>query len=155
MWPTIFASVVVYLDLSLEALLQAVWTREFEFSILYNLFVALIVAVFLALILVCGFTALVLVVLDGAPSRARFIPLFRPLCFATAILLAIPVPYGPFLALAYGPYVVTVAVKESLSLGWKRAATASLIPLAAALLLILLLLGPTEAYEILVNPPQS
>ena len=154
-WPAVFASLIIYLDLILEAALQAVWNREFEFSLLYGLFPGLIVAVFLALLLVAGFTTLILVVLDGAPSRAKFGPVFRPVSYATAILIVLPIPYGPFLALIYGPYVAARAIKETLDITWKRAAAATLIPLAAALLILLALLGPAEAYEILANPPQS
>ena len=155
MRPAVFASLVIYLDLVVEAVLQAVWAGGFEFSLLPSFLLGFVVAVFLALLLAAGFAALVLVVLDGAPSRARFGPVFRSVSYASGILIALPIPYGPFLALAYGPYVATVAVKETLNLGWKRAATATLIPLAAALLILLLLVGPTEALEILVNPPQN
>jgi hypothetical protein len=146
---------MIYLALVAEAALQAVWARSFDFSLLSGLLVAAIVAVFLGLLLVAGFTTLVLVILDGAPSRAKFSPVFRPLGYATAILIVLPIPYGPFLALAYGPYVATVAVKEALNLSWKRAAIASLIPVATALLILLALLGPGDAYDLLVNPPQS
>lgn len=153
--PAIFASFVIYLDLLIEAALQAVWVREFSYSLLSGLLIGLPVAVFLALLLVAGFTALVLVILDAAPSRAKFGPVFRSLGYAAGILILLPIPYGPFIALAYGPYVVTVAVKETLDLSWRRAATVALIPLTTALLILLALLGLGDAYELLVNPPQS
>lgn len=153
--PAIFASVVIYLDLVIEAALQAIWARSFELSLLSGLLLALILAAFLGLLLVAGFTTLVLVILDGAPSRAKFGPVFRSLGYATGILIVLPIPYGPFLALAYGPYVATVAVKETLDLSWKRATAATLIPVATALLILLALLGPGDAYNLLVNPPQS
>jgi hypothetical protein len=63
------------------------------------------------------------------------------------------IPYAPFVALPYGLYVATVAVKEALSISWRRAAVAALAPLGAVLLIVLLLAGPTEAYGLLVNPP--
>jgi hypothetical protein len=51
--------------------------------------------------------------------------------------------------------VATVAVKETLNVGWPRAAAATLIPLGAVLLTVLVLLGPDEAPGFLINPPGS
>jgi hypothetical protein len=55
-------------------------------------------------------------------------------------------------AIPYGLYVATVAVKEMLFISWRRAAASTLAPLGAAILILLLLAGP-EAYDLLVNPP--
>ena len=153
--PAVFASLVVYLALLLEAALQAIWIRELDSGLLYALLLGLVVAVILGPLLVASLTALVLVVLDGAPSRAKFGPLFRALGYASGVLILAPIPYAPFLILFYGPYVATVAVKETLGTGWKRAAIGALIPIATLLLILLALLGPGDAYEVLVNPPQS
>lgn len=153
--PTVFASLVVYLALLLEAALQAVWIREFDSSLLYNLFFGLVVAVFLGPLLVSSFTALVLVILDGAPSRAKFGPLFRAMGYACGVLILAPIPYAPFLILLYGPYIVTLAVKETLNTSWRRAALGALIPVATLMLILLALLGPGDAYQVLVNPPQN
>lgn len=153
--PAIFAALVLYLVLILEAGLQAVWIRSFEYSLLYAPLLGLVVSVVLGPLLVAGFAALALVVLDGAPSRARFGRAFRALAYATGIGIVLWIPYGPLLALLYGPYVATVALRWSLNLTWKRAAAAALIPLAALLVILLLLTGPAETYELLVNPPQS
>src|ERR671932_428453 len=79
-WPALFATAVLYLNLLLEELLQDAWLLEFN----------------------------------------------------------------------YGLYVATVAVKETLFISWRRAATAALLPLGAVLLIILLLTGPTEAYRLLI-----
>ena len=153
--PAIFASLVIYLALLLEAALQAVWIREFDPSLLYALLFGLVVAVVLGPLLVASLTTLVLVVLDGAPSRAKFGPLFRSLGYACGVLILLPVPYAPFLVLLYGPYVATLAVKETLVTSWRRAAAGALIPVATLLLILLALLGPGDAYELLVNPPGS
>ncbi|MDP8938862.1 MAG: YIP1 family protein [Actinomycetota bacterium] len=153
--PAIFASLVVYLALLLEAALQAVWIREFDPSLLYALLFGLVVAVVLGPLLVASLTTLVLVVLDGAPSRAKFSPLFRSLGYACGVLILLPIPYAPFLVLLYGPYVATLAVKETLVTSWRRAAVGALIPVATLLLILLALLGPGDAYELLVNPPGS
>lgn len=153
--PAVFASLVVYAALILEAALQAAWTREFGPDLLYALLLGLVVAVVLGPLLVASLTTLVLVVLDGAPSRAKFGPLFRSLGYASGVLILLPIPYAPFLVLLYGPYVATVAVKETLATSWKRSALGALIPIATLLLILLALLGPGDAYEVLVNPPQS
>lgn len=153
--PAVFASLVVYLALLLEAVLQALWIREFDSSLLYSLLLGLVVAVVLGPLLVASLTTLVLVIFDGAPSREKFGPLFRSLGYASGVLIALPIPYGPFIVLLYGPYVATVAVKETLGTNWKRAALGALIPIATLLLILLALLGPGDAYEALVNPPQN
>jgi hypothetical protein len=151
--PAIFASIVLYLNLLLETALQALWLREFNYALIYAPLLGLVVAIVLAPLLVAGLTALVLVVLDGAPSRAKFGPTFRALGYATGIGSILWIPYGPLLALPYGAYVATVAVKETLNTTWQRAAAAALIPLGAVLLILLLLTGFDEAYGFLINPP--
>ena len=153
--PAIFASIILYLNLILEAALQAVWLREFNYNLIYAPFVGLVVALVLAPLLVAGLTILVLVVLEGAPSRRSFGPLFRSLGYATGIGFVLWVPFGPLLAIPYGALVATIAVKETLNLGWTRAAAAALIPLGAVLLIVLLLTGPGEAVSFLINPPGS
>ena len=153
--PAIFASIILYLDLLFEAALQAVWLREFNYNLIYAPFVGLIVALVLAPLLVAGLAVLVLVVLEGAPSRRSFGPIFRALGYATGIGFVLWVPFGPLLAIPYGAYVATIAVKETLNIGWGRAAAATLIPLGAVLLVLLLLTDPSEAYGFLVNPPGS
>lgn len=153
--PAVFASFVIYVALLLEAALQAVWVRQFDSSLLYALLLGLVVAVVLGPLLVASFTTLVLVILDGAPSRAKFGPLFRSLGYVSGVLILLPIPYAPFLILLYGPYAATVAVKETLGTGWKRAALGTLIPIVTLLLILLALLGPGDAYDVLVNPPQS
>jgi hypothetical protein len=151
--PALFAAVVLYLNLLLEELLKEVWRLEFNYGLLYAALPGLIVALVLGPLLVAGLSALVLTVLDGAPSRRKFGPTFRALGYATAIGLVLWIPYAPIVALPYGLYVATVAVREALSLSWRRAAAATLIPLGAVLLILFLLTGPTEAYGLLVNPP--
>jgi hypothetical protein len=151
--PAIFASIVLYLNLLLETALQALWLREFNYALIYAPLLGLVVAIVLAPLLVAGLTALVLVVLDGAPTRAKFGPTFRALGYATGIGSILWIPYGPLLALPYGAYVATVAVKETLNTTWQRAAAAALIPLGAVLLILLLLTGFDEAYGFLINPP--
>lgn len=151
--PALFAAVVLYLNLLLEELLQEIWLLEFNYGLLYAALPSLIVALVLGPLLVAGLSALILTVLDGAPSRRKFGPVFRALGYATAIGLVLWIPYAPIVALPYGLYVATVAVKEALSTSWRRAATATLIPLGAVLLILFLLTGPTEAYGLLVNPP--
>jgi hypothetical protein len=151
--PALFASLILYLDLLFEAVLQAVWLGEFNYALIYAPFLGLVVALVLAPLLVAGLTTLVLVVLEGAPSRPSFGPLFRALGYATGIGLVLWVPFGPLLAIPYGALVSTIAVKETLNIGWTRAAAAALIPLGAVLLIILLLTG--EAVSFLLNPPRS
>ena len=153
--PAIFASIVLYLNLLLEAALQAVWISEFNFALIYAPFLGLVVALVLAPLLVAGLSVLVLVVLEGAPSRRGFGPVFRALGYASGIGTVLWIPYAPLLAIPYGAFVATVAVNEPLNVGWGRAATGALIPLVAALLILLLLTGPGEAYGFLTNPPGS
>ena len=153
--PAIFASLVLYLNLLLESALQVLWLREFNYALIYTPFVGLVVALVLAPLLVAGLTALVLVVLEGSPSRRSFGPVFRALCYASGIGIVLWIPFGPLLALPYGALVATTAVKETLNLDWGRAAAAALIPLGAVFLILFLLTGPDEAYGFIINPPGS
>jgi hypothetical protein len=153
--PAIFASIILYLNLLLEAALQALWLREFNYALIYAPFLGLVVSLVLAPLLVAGLTILVLVVLEGAPSRRSFGPVFRSLGYATGIGFVLWIPYAPLLALPYGALVATIAVKETLNTGWSRAAIATLIPLGAVFLILLLLTGPAEAVSFLINPPGS
>ena len=153
--PAIFASLVLYLNLVLEAGLQAVWVREFNVGLVYALFLGLVVSLVLGPLLISALTVLVQVIHDGAPSRHGFRHLFRHLGYASAIGLVLWVPFGPVLAIPYGAYVVTVATKTALGTDWRRAAAAALIPFGAVLLILLLLTGPAEFYELLRNPPGS
>jgi hypothetical protein len=153
--PAIFASIILYLNLLFETALQALWLREFNYALIYAPFLGFVVALVLAPLLVAGLAALVLVILEGAPSRRSFGPTFRALGYATGIGFILWVPYGPLLAIPYGALVASIAVKEALNIEWRRAATATLIPLGAMLLIVLLLTGPGEAYGFLTNPPGS
>lgn len=153
--PAIFASIVLYLNLLLEAALQVVWLREFNFALIYAPFLGLVVALVLAPLLVAGLAVLVLVVLDGAPSRRSFGPVFRALAYASGIGAVLWIPYAPLLAIPYGAFVATVAIKETMHASWRRAAAGVLIPLAAVLLILLLLTSPEEAIGFLLNPPGS
>ena len=153
--PAIFASIVLYLNLLLEAALQVVWLREFNFALIYAPFLGLVVALVLAPLLVAGLAVLVLVVLDGAPSRRSFGPVFRALAYASGIGAVLWIPYAPLLAIPYGAFVATVAIKETMHASWRRAAAGALIPLAAVLLILLLLTSPEEAFGFLLNPPGS
>lgn len=153
--PALFASLILYLNLLLDTLLQAVWLREITAALIYVPTIGLVFSLVLAPLLVVGLTTLVLVVLDGGPSRAKFGPLFRSLGYATGIGFVFWIPYAPFFAIPYGAYVATVAVKETFNLGWRRAAIAALVPLGAVLLVILILAGTDEAYQFLLNPPQE
>ena len=153
--PAIFASIVLYLNLLLETALQTLWLREFNYALIYAPLLGLVVAIVLAPLLVGGLAALVLVVLDGTPSRAKFGPTFRALGYAAGIGFVLWIPYGPLLAIPYGAYVATVAVKETLNTTWQKAAAAAIIPLGAVLLILLLLTGFDEAYGFLINPPGS
>lgn len=153
--PTVFASMVFYLNLVLEAALQAVWVRDFNVGLVYALFLGLVVALVLAPLLVAGLAVLVQVIHTGGPSRRDFRPLYRHLAYATGIGIVLWIPFGPLLAIPYGAYVVTRAVKTALGTDGRRAAAAALIPLVAVLAIVLLLTGPSEAYELLTNPPGS
>ena len=151
--PALFASLVLYLSLLSDELLRVVWRLEFNYGLLYAALPGLVVSLVLAPLLVAGLSVLVLTVLDGAPSWRKFGLVFRALGDTTAIGLMLWIPYAPLLALPYGLYVATVAVKEVLSIGWKHATSATLLPLGAVLLILFLLTGPDEAYQLLVNPP--
>ena len=151
--PTVFASLVLYLNLVLGEALQAVWVGDFNAGFLYVLFFGLVVSLVLAPFLVSALAVLVQVIHSGGPSRRDFRSLYRNLAYATGIGIVLWIPYGPFLAISYGAYVATGAVKGALATDNRRAAAAALIPLAAVLAILLLLTGPTEAYELLKNPP--
>ena len=153
--PTIFAVMVLFLNLVLDTALQAIWLREFNFGLINAPLLGLVVALILTPLLISGLAALVLVVLDGAPSRRNFGPVYRALGYASGIGIIAWIPYGPLLAIPYGAYVATVAVKSALGLDWRRAALATLIPLTAMLLIVLLLTGPDEAYQFLLSPPDA
>ena len=153
--PAIFVSVVLYLNLILEAALQALWLREFNYGLIYAPFLGLVVAVVLAPLLVAGLAILVLVILEGGPSRRGFAPVFRALCYASGIGMALWIPFAPIIAVPYGALVATIAVREALGVSSTRAAAATLIPLLAVLLTLLALLGPGEAASFFTNPPQS
>ena len=151
--PSLFASLVLYLNLLLEEVLQEAWRLEFNYGLLNAALPGLVVALVLAPLLVLGLSLLVLTILDGAPSRRKLGPVFRALGYATSIGLVFWIPYAPIVALPYGLYVATAAVKEVLFISWRRAATATLVPLGAVLLIALLQIGLAEAYGLLVNPP--
>jgi hypothetical protein len=153
--PAIFVSLVLYLNLILEAALQALWLREFNYGLIYAPFLGLVVAVVLAPLLVAGLAILVLVILEGGPSRRGFAPAFRALGYASGIGIALWIPFAPILAVPYGALVATIAVRETLNVSSMRAAAATLIPLLAVLLTLLALLGPGEAASFFTNPPQS
>jgi hypothetical protein len=154
--PVIFAALVLYLDLILEAVLQMVWLLEFNYGSIYAPFFGLVVAIVLAPLLVAGLSLLVMIVLGGGTlSRGGFIPLFRSLSYASAIGIVLWIPFAPILAIPYGAYVATAAVRETMNVTPARAAAATLIPLGAVVLIILLLLGPSGATGFLINPPGS
>jgi hypothetical protein len=154
--PAIFASVVLYLDLLLETVLQMLWLREFNFGLIYAPFLGLVVAIVLAPVLVAGLAILVMVILGGGTlSRGDFVPLFRSLGYASGIGFALWIPFAPLLAVPYGAFVATIAVKETMNVTWARSAAATLIPLGAIILTVLALLGSDEAVGFLINPPGS
>jgi hypothetical protein len=154
--PAIFASLILYLDLILETVLQQIWLLEFNYGLIYAPFFGLVAAIVLAPLLVAGLTLLVMLILRGGTlSRGDFVPLFRSLSYASGIGLALWIPFAPLLAVPYGAYVATAAVKETMNATWPRAAAATLIPLGAVVLTVLLLLGPGEAASFLINPPGS
>ena len=154
--PAIFASVVLYLDLLLETVLQMLWLREFNFGLIYAPFLGLVVAIVLAPLLLAGLAILVMVILGGGTlSRGDFVPLFRSLGYASGIGFALWIPFAPLLAVPYGAFVATIAVKETMNVTWARAAAATLIPLGAVILTVLVLLGSDETVGFLINPPGS
>ncbi len=150
--PTIFASLVLYLNFVLEAALQAVWLREFSVSLLYLPVLGLLVAVILTPILLAMLALLVLVVMDGGPSRARFAPVYRALGYSAGIGIIAWIPFGPLVAIPYGAYVATVAVRETLGEDWRKATIGVLVPLLSLIFIILLLVGQAEGFEVLINP---
>jgi Yip1 domain len=153
--PVIFAALVLYLNLILEAVLQMIWLFEFNYGSIYAPFFGLVVAIVLAPLLVAGLSLLVMMVLGGGTlSRADFVPLFRSLSYASAIGIVLWIPFAPLLAIPYGAYVATTAVKETMNVTPARAAVATLVPLGAVVLIVLLLLGPSAA-GFLINPPGS
>lgn len=153
--PTVFAATILYLNLVLEAALQAVWVRDFNIGLVYALFLGLVVSLVLAPLLVSGLTVLVQVIHAGAPSRRDFRPLYRHLAYASGVGAILWIPFGPFLAIPFGAYVLTTAVRTAIQTDVRRAALAALVPFGAVLLILLLLTGPTEAYNLLTNPPGS
>ncbi len=153
--PALFTSAVLYLNLLLGELLQELWLFEFNYGLLYAALAGLAVALVLGPLLVAGLAALVLTILDGSPSRRKFRPVFRALGYASAIGLVLWIPLAPIVALPYGLYVATVAVREVLFIDYRRAAAATLLPLGAVLLILLLLTGLGEARQLLLNPPGS
>ncbi len=153
--PTLFASLILYLNLVLGEALQAVWVREFNAGFLYVLFFGLVVSLVLAPFLVAALAVLVQVIHTGGPSRQGFRPLYRHLAYAAGIGIVLWVPFGPLLAIPYGAYVATTAVKAALNTGWRRAAAATLIPFGAVVLILLLLTGLDEIPGLLTNPPGS
>ena len=153
--PAIFASLILYLDLILETVLQQIWLLEFNYGSIYAPFFGLVVAIVLAPLLVAGLSLLVMMVLGGGTlSRGDFVSLFRSLSYASAIGLVLWIPFAPLLAIPYGAYVATTAVKETMNVTPAQAAIATLIPLGAVVLIILLLLGPSAA-GFLINLPGS
>ena len=153
--PALFAASVLYLNLLLGELLQGIWLGEFNYGLLYAVVFGFLVALVLAPLLVAGLSALVLTVLDGAPSRRKFGPAFRALGYASAILVVLWIPYAPLLAVPYCLYVAAFDVTEALFVSPMRAAAATLVPLGAVLLIFLLLLGPDGSLQLLTNPPGS
>lgn len=153
--PTLFVSVVLYLNLILGEALQAVWIREFNVGFLYVLFFGLVVSLVLAPFLISSLAILVQVIHAGAPSRHGFRTLYRHLAYAAGIGIVLWIPFGPLLAIPYGAYVTTTAVKSALNTDWRRAAAAALIPLGAVVLILLLLTGLADIPSLLTNPPAS
>lgn len=152
--PTIFASLVLYLNLILEAVLQMAWLHEFNYGSIYAPLFGLVISVLLAPLLIVGFAVLVQVILGGGTlSRDGFGPLYRALSYAGGIALVLWIPFAPLIAIPYGAFVVTVAVRETGRVSSARAVAATLLPLGAVILTILLLLGPDGTKTFLLNPP--
>jgi hypothetical protein len=152
--PALFAAGVLYVNLVLGALLDAVWLRELNPVLLYVPVVGLVVAVVLGPLFVAGLTALSLMISnpDNSPTRG-FLRTFRAYGFVSAIAVVLWIPYAPLLAVPYGLYVATVAMKETNRLSWQQAVLAALAPLGAILFIILLLTGPSDAWQLLRNMP--
>lgn len=150
--PTIFASLVLYLNLIFEAILQAIWLRELSYALLYAPLLGFVVSVVLVPILLAMLTTLVLIVLDGGPSRAKFGTVYRALGYSSGIGIVAWIPFGPLLAIPYGAYVATVAVKETLNESWGKAALATLVPFGALILIVVILAGQSEGLRFLINP---
>lgn len=154
--PAIFAAAVLYLNLIFEALLQVLWLKEFNYALIYAPLFGLVVAAVLAPLLVAGLALLVVIILGGGtPLRGGFGPLFRSLGYASGIGFVFWIPFAPLLAIPYGAFVATVAVKETMNVTPARAAAAALLPLAAVILIVLALLGPDDAAGFFINPPGS
>lgn len=153
--PAVFAMAVMFLNLLLGDLLQAAWLRDFDPVLLRLPLMALAASVLLGPALVALFAGLVLFVLDGAPSRERFGPVFRSLGYVSGVGVVLWIPFAPLAAIPYAAYVAHIAVSEALGVSRMRAAFSVVIPLGAFLLILLLLAGPDELWTLLVNPPQS
>ena len=154
--PAIFAAAIMFLNLVLGDLLQAVWLLDFDLELLLQLpLMALVTSVFLGPALVALFAGLVLFVLDGAPSKQRFGPTFRALGYVSGIGAVLWIPFAPLVAVPYAAYVAHIAIMERLGANQKQAAASVLIPLGALLLILLLLSGGDELWSLFINPPQS
>ncbi|MCL6439727.1 MAG: YIP1 family protein [Rubrobacteraceae bacterium] len=150
--PALFAAAVLYLNLLLGTFLRSILAGGFGYALLYAPLLGLAVSAVLGPLLVAAFATLVLFVLDGTPSAGRLGPLFRALCYSTGIGVVLWVPYGPLLALTYGACVVTLAVRETLEVGWRRAAAGALIPLATLVALLVLFGAPLGSYPLPGSP---
>lgn len=152
--PALFAAAVMFVDLLLGDLLQAVWLGNLGPE-LWRLPLLALAAAPLGPALVLLFAGLVLFVLDGAPSRGRLRPAFRSLGYASGVGVVLWIPLAPFVAVPYAAYVAHVAVRETLGASAWRAAASVVIPLGAFLLILLLLTGPEQLWTLFANPPQS
>lgn len=153
--PAIFAAVVMFLNLVLGDLLQAIWLRDFGPELLRLPLLALAAAGLLGPALAAFFAGLVLFVLDGAPSGERFRPAFRAVGYVSGIGVVLWIPFAPLAAIPYAAYVAHVAVRETLGASKWQAVASVVVPLGALLLIILLLAGPEDLWTLLTNPPQS
>jgi len=153
--PAAFAAAVMFLNLLLGDLLQAIWLRDFGPELLRLPVLALAAAVLLGPALAALFAGLVLFVLDGAPSKDRFGPAFRAVGYVSGIGAVLWIPFAPLIAIPYAAYVAYVALRETLGARPGQAAAAALLPLGALLLVLLLLTGPEGLRVLLTNPPQS
>lgn len=148
----LFAIAVLFLNLILDTALQAFWTQQFNLALVYAPPLGLVASFLLAPLLVAGYTALSLLVLEGFPSAGGFGRLFRAFGYSTAAGVVLWLPYGPLVAIPLFCYAATTAVRQTLGVNWGKSAMAALIPLAALLLLFLLLLGPADMWRTLTNP---